>query len=272
MNKKIVVSVISFVLCVVLFFVEMIYLMLFSVRNGITREDVINIIDDISITQILDAYDIYNDLMLYDNDLVSEIIYSDEMNDYIKGNIKVTYSNIFCGKNNAYISSNDLLDLVNNKVESIDLNDYNSSDLLVMIHKFVDEFDSDLQVVQQSDSFLLIVNDFFSSKTTNFLLGMIIVILLIIILINISYDSFIWIGLPTMMSGILFLILTLSLGGTINTIDVDINVFYYVNTFLGNLISKMKFISVLFTVIGSCFSILYFGIKKGYVGVNDGKN
>lgn len=272
MNKKIVISVISFVLCVALFFVEMIYLMLFSVRKGITKEDVINIIDDISITQILDDYDIYNDLMLYDNNLVSEIIYSDEMSDYIKGNIKAAYSNIFYGESNAYISSNDLLDFVNNKVESIDLGDYNSSGLLVIINKLVDEFDGDLQVVQESDSFLMIVNDFFSAKTINFLLGMIIVISLIIIFINMSCDSFIWIGLPTMMSGILFLILTLSLSGMIDTIEVDINVFYYVNTFLGNLISKMKFMSILFTIIGSCFSILYFGIKKGYVGVNDGKN
>lgn len=271
MNNKFFVSCISFICCVLLFFMEISFLLLFSVRNGIKKDSVVNIINDIPVINILKNFDAYNDLSSFNSDLVFDVIESDEMNYFVKENLKVSYLNVFYGEDISYLSGTDVLNFAVERAFSYyDSDDSSSIVFFDTIERLINEFEENV-CDNQNNNYFVVINTIFSSTTMNIFMILSVILVIFIILFNMSYDSLIWIGIPTFLSGIMILILTLLLCGTIDGVFLNANIIYYVTKFFGNLIIKMRFVSILFVSIGCCLIIVYYFIKKGYVGVYDGK-
>ena len=107
------------------------------------------------------------------------------------------------------------------------------------------------------DNNLNIIQKFMSNKTTTYLLLITVFISLGIILINKSKTGFLFTGLPTIIVGVIFLILELSLAGKINATGIDERIIYVVNTHLPNILKTLKKSSIIMFSIGFIECALY---------------
>ena len=243
----------SFILSIVLFVLEVLLLVQFNVSRGITKNEINNIIDDVSIeNEIIDS-DIYKELEdQIDYDLLQEIVESDELDSYLKGNAKAIYNNILYNENNSYISSDGFKEYVHNLIEHKE--DISSDDIDVIeskINELTKEIDLQIENIETYRSDIVLISSFMLEKTTIYLALFSILVAFIIIVINRSKDGYMFVGLTTIIVGVIFFVLWLSLSRTINTTGIDREVIHYVNLYLPTLLKTLKKSSIIMFVIGA---------------------
>ena len=264
MENKIIKYFISFILAVVLFVAEVLLIVQFNISRGITKNDINNIIDSIDIENEMVELEEYKKEI--NSEIFQEIIESKELQDYIKENMKVAYNNILYNENNNYIDSNDLKIFVNNilleKQELIGITEEEIENINKKINDITHEIEIQIEDMETHKSDLKIISSFVSKKTTNYIIIFALLIIGTIILINQSKEGYIFVGIPTLIVGIVFLILSLTLSKTINTTGIDEEVIRYVNTYLPTLMKTLRKSSIITTVIGalSCtaYTILHY--------------
>lgn len=275
MEDKIFKYVISFILCIILFVSETLLLVQYNVSKGIRREDVIKIIDNLNIEdeiQELENYDKLEEKL--NREVLNEIINSDELNRYVKENAKSIYLKTIYGEKVNYISNEELKLYINNKVEQLEeLNEITETDkieILNIVDEITKEVENGIEETSKIEN-MNIIAKIMSNKTTTYILLITIFISATIILINKSKTGLIFAGLPTIITGVLFLILELTLTRKINATGIDRRVIYAVNNYLPNMIKTLKKSSIIMTSIGFIECALYTILNYQEVGNKDGK-
>lgn len=275
MEDKIFKYVISFILCIILFVSETLLLVQYNVSKGIRREDVIKIIDNLNIEdeiQELENYDKLEEKL--NREVLNEIINSDELNRYVKENAKSIYLKTIYGEKVNYISNEELKLYINNKVEQLEeLNEITETDkieILNIVDEITKEVENGIEETSKIEN-MNIIAKIMSNKTTTYILLITIFISATIILINKSKTGLIFAGLPTIITGVLFLILELTLTRKINSTGIDRRVIYAVNNYLPNMIKTLKKSSIIMTSIGFIECALYTILNYQEVGNKDGE-
>lgn len=262
MENKIIKYLFSFILTIILFISEIFLMVQFNISRGITKEDMNRIIDNVNIENEIIETKEYKELEDQINpELLGQIIESEELSNYIKENAKALYSNILYNENNNYINSEELKQFVNNVIlEQQELIGITDEDI-ELINKKIDEMTKEIEKsigeVEEYKSDLKIISTFLSKKTTTYILGITVLIGAAIILINRSKDGYIFVGVTSIIVGVIFLILWLSLSRTINTTGIDEDVIRYVSIYLPNLLKTLKQSSIIMTIIGAIGCITY---------------
>lgn len=262
MENKIIKYLFSFILTIILFISEIFLMVQFNISRGITKEDMNRIIDNVNIENEIIETKEYKELEDQINpELLGQIIESEELSNYIKENAKALYSNILYNENNNYINSEELKQFVNNVIlEQQELTGITDEDI-ELINKKIDEMTKEIEKsigeVEEYKSDLKIISTFLSKKTTTYILGITVLIGATIILINRSKDGYIFVGVTSIIVGVIFLILWLSLSRTINTTGIDEDVIRYVSIYLPNLLKTLKQSSIIMTIIGAIGCITY---------------
>lgn len=262
MENKIIKYLFSFILTIILFISEIFLMVQFNISRGITKEDMNRIIDNVNIENEIIETKEYKELEDQINpELLGQIIESEELSNYIKENAKALYSNILYNENNNYINSEELKQFVNNVIlEQQELTGITDEDI-ELINKKIDEMTKEIEKsigeVEEYKSDLKIISTFLSKKTTTYILGITVLIGATIILINRSKDGYIFVGVTSIIVGVIFLILWLSLSRAINTTGIDEDVIRYVSIYLPNLLKTLKQSSIIMTIIGAIGCITY---------------
>lgn len=275
MEDKIFKYVISFILCVILFVSETLLLIQYNVSKGIRKEDVIKIIDNVNLEDEIKELNSYDKLEeKLNREVLNEIINSDELNRYVKENAKSIYLKTIYGEKVNYISNEELKLYINNKVEQLEeLNEITETDkieILNIVDEITKEVENGIEETSNIDN-LNIIAKIMSNKTTTYILLITIFISATIILINKSKTGLIFAGLPTIITGVLFLILELTLTRKINSTGIDRRVIYAVNNYLPNMIKTLKKSSIIMTSIGFIECALYTILNYQEVGNKDGE-
>lgn len=275
MEDKIFKYVISFILCIILFVSETLLLIQYNVSKGIRREDVIKIIDNLNIEDEIQEFENYDKLEeKLNREVLNEIINSDELNRYVKENAKNIYLRVIYGENVNYISNEEVREYINNRVEQLEeLNEITETDkieILNIVDKIINEVENNIEETSKIEN-MNIIAKFMSNKTTTYILLITILLSAAIILINKSKTGLIFTGLPTIITGVLFLILELTLTRKINATGIDRRVIYAVNNYLPNIIATLKKSSIIMTSIGFIECALYTILNYQEVGNKNGE-
>lgn len=275
MNQKIITSTMSFILCIALFILEIAYLILFNVSRGINKNGITKLIDNIDIKEELKRVEAYNDLNV-DNKVLEDIFNSKEVEEYVKENIKAFYLNICYNENRPYIESDKLREYVNTKIEKqqeeYGITEENLENILNITDEIIEKVETELNEKNISKEETKIVREILSKKPSDYILIGIIIVSIIILSINKSYEGLIWLALPTLISGGLFFLLALSVDGTINTVDIDINIYEFINSYFKTLLKTIKVSSITFLFTGMIESISYVILKFRKSGENNGND
>ncbi len=255
MENKIIKYLISFILTIALFVLEILLMVQINISRGITKENINKIIDNINIENEIIETDEYKKLEEQINpEILQEIIESDQLSYYIKQNTKTLYNNILYNENNPYVNSDELKQIVNNIIlEHQELTGITEEEKEIINKKLDDitkEIEQSIEEVELYKNDIKIISTFLSKKTTAYILGITILIAALIILINRSKDGYIYIGLTTLITGIIFFILWLSLSKTIYTTGIDENIIRYVSKYLPTLLNTLKKSSIIMIIIG----------------------
>lgn len=261
MENKIIKYVISFILCIVLFIAELLFMLQYNISKGIRKQDVIKIIDNVNIEEEFEKLDNYDELKdILGKETLKEIANSEELNNYFKENAKSIYLNLIYGEQNNYSGSLELKEYINNKIDVLfELNKITQEqkkDATEIMNKIIQEIENNIETTNKADT-LHIIEKIMSSKTTTYLLFTTILLTAGIILINKLKTGLIFTGLPTIIVGVLFLILELGLTQKINATGIDEDVMYIINNYLPNLIKTLKKTSIMMTAVGFVECALY---------------
>jgi len=275
MENKIFKYVISFILCIVLFIAELLFMLQYNISKGIRKQDVIKIIDNVNIEDEFEKLDNYDELEdILGRETLKEIANSEELNKYFKENAKSIYLNLIYGEQNNYSGSLELKEYINNKIDALfELNkitEVQKKEATEIMNKTIQEIEDNIETTNKVDT-LHIIEKIMSSKTTTYLLFTTILLTAGIILINKSKTGLIFTGLPTIIVGVLFLILELGLTQKINATGIDEDVMYIINNYLPNLINTLKKTSIMMTIIGFVECALYTVLNYQEVGSNNGE-
>ena len=275
MENKIFKYVISFILCIVLFIAELLFMLQYNISKGIRKQDVIKIIDNVNIEDEFEKLDNYDELEdILGRETLKEIANSEELNKYFKENAKSIYLNLIYGEQNNYSGSLELKEYINNKIDALfELNkitEEQKKEATETMNKTIQEIEDNIETTNKVDT-LHIIEKIMSSKTTTYLLFTTILLTAGIILINKSKTGLIFTGLPTIIVGVLFLILELGLTQKINATGIDEDVMYIINNYLPNLINTLKKTSIMMTIIGFVECALYTVLNYQEVGSNNGE-
>lgn len=255
--------IISFLLCIVLFTAEMIYLTLYNIDNIATKKNVIELIDNIDVKkEIIKNYK-YNELT---NEVLDEIFDEDEIEIYIKGNMKAIYLNTLYNENQEYISGNNLKNELNTKLEKLvteqKITELQKENIMTETNKIIEEIDNSIEETNDNIG-KIIIQTIISKKTTQYIIIGIIILSALIYMVNRNENTLIWTGIPTSISGALFFILSLSLLGKIDMIDMNINIDIYgtINPFFDKITNSLKTSGLVMLGIGITELIGYTIIK-----------
>lgn len=247
--KNTVTIIISFFLCILLFITEMLYLTLFNINNVATKQNIIELIDNINVKQELAETDKYNELT---NEVLDEILDTEEIEIYIKENMKAIYLNIIYNENQEYISSNKVKDEINTKLEMLvtenKITETQKQDISKSINDITQEIDSSIEETNNSIA-KGIMQTIISKKTTQYILIGIMLLSVLIYMVNRDEKTLIWTGMPTFISGTLFFILALSLLGKIDIVDININT-ETINPLFNKIIDSIKTSGLIMMSIG----------------------
>ena len=275
MESKIFNYVISFFLCIILFVVEVLLMIQYNLSKGIKKQDVIRIIDNIEIEEkIQDMDDYYKLEDILGEETVKEIASSEELNAYIKENAKAIYLKTIYGEDLNYASSLELREYINNKIGQLrELNEITEEQEIEasnIIDTIIEKAENDIEESINFDK-QHIIEKIMSNKTTTYLFLTTILLTAGIILLNRSKAGLIFTGIPTIIVGVIFLILELGLTQKINATGIDKDVMYIINTYLPNLIKTLKKTSLMMTIIGAIECGLYTVLNYQEVGSSNGE-
>ena len=237
MEGKITKYILSSVLAIALFVAEIVLMVQYNVSRGITKQDVNRIIDTYDLEIEIKKAKEYKELeSQIDSEMLQEIIESEELNNYIKGNVKSLYGNILYNEKNEYINNEELKQYINNTItkyqETIEITDQDIETIDKNIDIMTKEIEQNIEEVETHKSEIKIISDILSPKTTTYIVGVTVLIGIAIISLNKSKDGYMWVGLTTIIVGIIFFVLWLSLSKTINTTGIDEKIIRYVSKYL----------------------------------------
>ena len=276
MENKIIKYVISFLLCIILFISEIILLLQFNLSKGINKQDVIKIIDNINIEDEIKELDGYDELEeTLEPELLQEIVNSEELNAYVKENAKGIYLKLAYGELTYYSSNQELKEYINNKIEELqelnEITEEEKNNILNIVDEMTTKVENDIKDIRNVDNSFNIIQKFMSSRTTTYLLLTTVLLSVGIILLNKSKMGFLFTGLPTIIAGVLLLILELALTEKINATGIDKRVIYVVNTYLPSIIKTLRKSSIIMTSIGFIECALYTILNYQETGSEDAK-
>ena len=277
MENKIIKYVINLILAIVLFISEMILMIQFNISRGITQKDINRIIDKINIENEIIELDEYKELEeKINSELLQEIIENKEIEQYKKENLKSIYTNILYNENNPYKSSSELKETINNIILEQQI-EYGITDedielVTSEIDKITKEIENQIEEIEIYKDNVKLVSTIISKKMTNYIIGFIGILIALIILINKSKEEYLFIGLPTIMVGIIFLVIALTLGRNINATGINEEIIDLVNTYLPNLIKILKKSSTIITILGAAGCTLYTVLNYQEVSEKNGNN
>ncbi len=254
--------IVSFILCIFLFIAEILFMTLFNISHGITKTDIINIIEQIDIKNELDEIESYKELKKEINgEILNELVGSQEVENYIKENAKSLYLNTIYNENMKYVSSIELKEQLNNKVDTlIEMNEITPEQkekINNVLDEITQEIDEQIENVNNENEALQIIRGLISKKTSNYILVGVVLIALLIIAVNRSKAGYFWVGLPTIITGVLFLILALGLEGKIPETAIDIDLKIFVTKYIPSMIKILKKSSIVMTSLGFLGCTLY---------------
>ena len=268
--------IISIMLSIFLFITEMLFMTSYNISNGITQQNVINIIEQVNIKNELNGIDAYKNLKQEINrEILDQIFTSQEVENYIKENAKAVYINILYKENMEYISSIELKEQVNNKIEILteqnEITEEQKEKIMTIIDELTSTIDNQIENINNENEVLQIIRIIFSKKTTNYILIAVAIIALLIFTVNKSKSGYLWTGLPTIITGVLFLILALSIEGKLPETSIDIEIKNFIIKYLPSLIKTLKKSSIIMTSIGFIECALYTILNYQERSAQDGK-
>ena len=266
---------ISFILCTVLFTTELVFMVQYNISKGIRKQDVIKIIDNVNLEEEIEKMEEYDEIEdILGRETIREIANSEELNKYIKENSKGIYLKLIYGEDFNYLGSLEIKEYINNKIDSLleenKITEDQKIEVTKKINKIIQEMENSIEDSYKFDN-LNIIEKIMSTKTTTYLLLTTILLTAGIILINKSKTGFIFTGLPTIIVGVLFLILELGLTQKINATGIDKDALRIINEYLPNLIKTLKKTSMMMTIIGFLECALYTVLNYQEVGSNNGE-
>lgn len=268
--------IISIMLSIFLFITEMLFMTSYNISHGITQQNVINIIEQVNIKNELNGIDAYKNLKQEINrEILDQIFTSQEVENYIKENAKAVYINILYKENMEYISSIELKEQVNNKIEILteqnEITEEQKEKIMTIIDELTSTIDNQIENINNENEVLQIIRIIFSKKTTNYILIAVAIIALLIFTVNKSKSGYLWTGLPTIITGVLFLILALSIEGKLPETSIDIEIKNFIIKYLPSLIKTLKKSSIIMTSIGFIECALYTILNYQERSAQDGK-
>lgn len=268
--------IISIMLSIFLFITEMLFMTSYNISHGITQQNVINIIEQVNIKNELNGIDAYKNLKQEINrEILDQIFTSQEVENYIKENAKAIYINILYKENMEYISSIELKEQVNNKIEILteqnEITEEQKEKIMTIIDELTSTIDNQIENINNENEVLQIIRIIFSKKTTNYILIAVAIIALLIFTVNKSKSGYLWTGLPTIITGVLFLILALSIEGKLPETSIDIEIKNFIIKCLPSLIKTLKKLSIIMTSIGFIECALYTILNYQERSAQDGK-
>lgn len=268
--------IISIMLSIFLFITEMLFMTSYNISHGITQQNVINIIEQVNIKNELNGIDAYKNLKQEINrEILDQIFTSQEVENYIKENAKAVYINILYKENMEYISSIELKEQVNNKIEILteqnEITEEQKEKIMTIIDELTSTIDNQIENINNENEVLQIIIIIFSKKTTNYILIAVAIIALLIFTVNKSKSGYLWTGLPTIITGVLFLILALSIEGKLPETSIDIEIKNFIIKYLPSLIKTLKKSSIIMTSIGFIECALYTILNYQERSAQDGK-
>lgn len=262
--KNTVTIIISFFICIALFVTEMIYLTLYNVNNIATKKNIIELIDNINVKKELIKTDKYNEVT---NEVFDEIFDTEEIKIYIKENMKAIYLNTLYNENKEYVSSDNVKNKINDKLEVLvtenKITELQKEDIMKSTNDIIKEIDNNIEEANNNDLGKKIMQIIISKKTTHYILMGVIVLSSLIYLVNRDEKTLIWTGIPTLTSGLLFVLLALSLLGKIDAIDMNINIDINgtLNPFFDKITNSLKTSGLVMSFIGTIELIGYTILK-----------
>lgn len=262
--KNTVTIIISFFICIALFVTEMIYLTLYNVNNIATKKNIIELIDNINVKKELIKTDKYNEVT---NEVFDEIFDIEEIEIYIKENMKAIYLNTLYNENKEYVSSDNVKNKINDKLEVLvtenKITELQKEDIMKSTNDIIKEIDNNIEEANNNDLGKKIMQIIISKKTTHYILMGVIVLSSLIYLVNRDEKTLIWTGIPTLTSGLLFVLLALSLLGKIDAIDMNINIDINgtLNPFFDKITNSLKTSGLVMSFIGTIELIGYTILK-----------
>ena len=275
MENRILKYFLSFILAIILFISEILLIVQYNTSRGITKENMDKAIDNISIENEIVQMDDYKELEEQINpEILQQIIESNELNNYIKGNAKALYSNILYNENNKYVNSEELKQFVNNLVieqqETLELTEEEIELINIKIDNITKKIDKSIEDVKMHKSDMEIISKIVSKTTTTYILTFTILIGAAIIIINKSKDGYIFTGIITLIVGVIFFIIWLTLSRKITTTGIDDKIIKYIEIYLPTLLKTLKKSSVIMSLIGLLECTIYTILHYQEVQ-NDGK-
>lgn len=275
MENRILKYFLSFILAIILFISEILLIVQYNTSRGITKENMDKAIDNISIENEIVQMDDYKELEEQINpEILQQIIESNELNNYIKGNVKALYSNILYNENNKYVNSEELKQFVNNLVieqqETLELTEEEIELINIKIDNITKKIDKSIEDVKMHKSDMEIISKIVSKTTTTYILTFTILIGAAIIIINKSKDGYIFTGIITLIVGVIFFIIWLTLSRKITTTGIDDKIIKYIEIYLPTLLKTLKKSSVIMSLIGLLECTIYTILHYQEVQ-NDGK-
>lgn len=272
MGKKIIISFISVIFSIIIFAGSVAFLSLYDISHGIKKENILEIIDDVDIEEELKQFEVYNKLEKEDKKLIRTVFENEE----IETCIKETVGNIYVGiiyDEKINIEEEKLTKLINNKIEEIQEKYGMTEENIETIKNITKQIEKEINEIEkirvehapQIDAIKLI----FSKKASYYPLILVIVLSAVVILINEKYKGLIWASIPVIVSGALFLLISLSIDGTIR---IDGSVSSLAMESMDNLIKTIKISSIVYIVIGVIEIGIYEISKLKENGVTYGEN
>jgi len=271
MNKNPLITVINMILCFMLFFIEIFYLTFFTINKGIKKEEVLNYINNIDIKEILTTTKIHDEIQKeinLDKETIDKIMSSPQIETYIKDNTKQLYLALFYKEEIPNITSNDIINLVNNNIDDIvgesnlEITEEKKQEIIELAKKLSHDIEANMTNIDEIKIEFNNYRKIISTTIPNILVVLIMITSTIIIIINRnSHDYLLWLGLPTLISGILFLIFALSLNGTLNFVQIDNSIYITINKWFSSIIKNLINTSAFTIIIGLISTIMYIILK-----------
>jgi len=271
MNKNPLITVINMILCFMLFFIEIFYLTFFTINKGIKKEEVLNYINNIDIKEILTTTKIHDEIQKeinLDKETIDKIMSSPQIETYIKDNTKQLYLALFYKEEIPNITSNDIINLVNNNIDDIvgesnlEITEEKKQEIIELAKKLSHDIEANMTNIDEIKIEFNNYRKIISTTIPNILVVLIRITSTIIIIINRnSHDYLLWLGLPTLISGILFLIFALSLNGTLNFVQIDNSIYITINKWFSSIIKNLINTSAFTIIIGLISTIMYIILK-----------
>lgn len=270
MSKKIIIAFISTLFSIGIFISSIFFLSLFNVSHGITKEDVTDIVNQFDIEETLKQFETYNNLDKENQKIIIAVFEDEEVEEYIKEIIGNIYTGIIYNKN-IDLDTNKLTTLVNDKTEEIQEKYGMTEENIETIKSITKQMENDMNEVVnekiENSASIQVIRTIFSKKTSYYPLIFVIALSVIVVLINEKYKGLAWAGVPTIIAGALFLLLSLSLDGTIK-LDGNLMILESIE----NLTKTIKISSVVYIIIGIIEIAIYEIYKLKENGVIYGKN